>query len=137
MRPLDISPGSGIDLDTVPFIDEQRDRDRSSGINGGRFVSRTRRIALNAGIAVFDLGNNKGRQNDLQNVIFVTDTAHLEIFLKEPRVIFSDDGLGDKDLFISGIVKEMIKISALIKILQPSFLQRNIFDPFGTAEGSF
>ena len=111
-----ILPGSCIDLDDIPLIDEERDRDLGAGLNNGGLSGAGGGVALETGFGVGDGKLHEKRRLNGKNITLVrADLDHL-VLLDELQLV-ADLILIKRDLLIGIQIHEIEKVSVRVQVL--------------------
>src|SRR5262245_38480928 len=110
--PGDVLARTGVDLDAVARVDEQRHLHDSAGLSGSRFLGAGHSVALHAR---FGLGNrqlDRGRQIDTDNFVLVHLQHRGVAVLQIQHRVAQGRGL-DVHLVVGGVVHEDVMVFAL------------------------
>ena len=124
----------GVDLDAVALIDEQRDLNLGSGLNGGRLGAGVGAVALQARLGVGDGQDHGARQIDAQRGAVVEGDQAVGAFEQELGLV-AQKGLRNHDLIVGGHVHEHEVVTVLVGVLESAVVHGLEFHLHARVEG--
>ena len=111
----DVFTGSGVDLDFVAFVDEERNFNLRAGFNGCRFGNVGCGIAFNAGVGFGYFKSYEVRSFKTENFAFVRKNTANVFFFAEFEGI-AEKSFFDRDKFIGIGIHEVIKVAVGVAV---------------------
>ena len=133
---FEILSGSGVDADNIALVDEERNLDLGSGLDGRRLGRTGRGIAADAGLGSGNLKSNEHGRLDGKYVSVVgSDLAHV-VLLHELEVCGELVGVERK--LLEGLhVHEVVEIAVVVEILHLAAVDARVLEFVGGVEGRF
>ena len=107
---------SRIDTDLVTLVDEDRNADRSAGLNGCGLLNVGSRVTLYTGLALGDKKLNEYGRLNRENVALPGKDLTDSLLLDEAEVVVKLL-LSDRSLIVALHIHEVVKITVVVEIL--------------------
>src|SRR5665647_2162913 len=125
---------AGVDLDLGALLDEQRDRDLGTGLEGCRLGAAGRAVTLQARLCIGDLESHGGRQLDVQGGAIVRGHHHV-LVLEHVLGRVADHIGGDVELVVGVAIHEDEVVAVLVQVLHRSLVDVGGVDLGARVEG--